>query len=157
MPEQKDDHPLYAAVNAMLANVAAASSPLPAWYEAWAGLGPQSSKEERLAVYRAVRAAGSVPAEAGFFLVAWMLDLLTDDRAEEGLQEVEQLLDAIRQKYGLHEDASAEGGDVPAEYQEAMERSHDAWDELYVATLEEHGEQEMARLFREDSEQFDQK
>src|SRR2546423_799870 len=68
MPEQKDDHPLYAAVNATLANVAAACSPPPSWYEAWAGLVPQSSKEERLAVYLAVRAAGSVPADAGFFL-----------------------------------------------------------------------------------------
>ena len=32
--------------------------------------------EERLAVYRAVRDASSVPSEAGFFLIAWMLDVL---------------------------------------------------------------------------------
>src|SRR5258708_7351161 len=101
MAEQQDDHPLYAAVNATLANVAAACSPPPAWYEAWAGLGPQSSKEERLTVYRAVRAAGSLPADAGFFLVAWMLDLLTDERAEEGLRTVEEQLAGVRQKYGI--------------------------------------------------------
>jgi hypothetical protein len=62
MPDQKDDHPLYAAINAKLAEVAAASPTPPAWYKAWASLGPQSTKEERLAVYQAVRAAGSVPA-----------------------------------------------------------------------------------------------
>src|SRR5207302_122175 len=42
------------------------------------------------------------------------------------------------------------------EFREAMERSHDALDELYIATLEEHGEHEMARLFRVDQEQFAQ-
>src|SRR4051812_32050258 len=55
-------------------------------------LGPQSSQEERLAFYRAGRAADSVPADASFFLIAWVFDLLTDDRAVEGLREVEDHL-----------------------------------------------------------------
>jgi len=153
----QDDHPLYAAINAKLGEVAAAASTPPAWYEAWASLGPQSTKEKRLAVYQVIRAAGSMPAEASFFLVAWILDLLTDDRAEEGLREAEDRLDAIRQKYGLDEEASAEGDDVPAEYREAMQQCHDAWDALYAATLEEFGEQEMACLFRENAEEFGQR
>jgi len=158
-PEDRpqDDHPLYAAINAKLGEVAAASPTPPAWYEAWARLGPQSTKEERLAVYQAVRATGSVPAEASFFLVAWILDLLTVDRAEEGLREAEERLDVIRQKYGLDKEASADENDVPAEYREAMQQCHDAWNGLYTTTLEEFGEHDMARLCRENAEEFDQR
>jgi hypothetical protein len=150
------DDPLHAAINAKLAEIAAAAPTPPPWYEAWARLGPHSSEEERLAVYRAVRASGSLPAEAGFFLVAWTADLLTGDRAPEGLREAEDSLEAIREKYGLDEDAPADGDNVPAEYREAMQRCHDAWDTLYTATLEEHGEQDMARLVRDHPEEFAQ-
>ena len=81
----ENDHPLHAAINAKLAEIAAASPIPPPWYEAWSRLGPQSTDTERLDVYRAVRDAGSVPEEAGFFLVARMLDVLTDKRAEDRL------------------------------------------------------------------------
>jgi hypothetical protein len=153
----RDNHPLFAAINAKLAAIAAASSTPPAWHEAWSRLGPESTKEERLEVYRAIRAAGSVPPEAGFFLVAWMMDLLTDDRAEEGLRVAEERLEAIRQKYGLDEEVSIESSAVPPEYRDAMEQVDNAWDALYAATLEEFGEQEMDRLFRADRQHFDQR
>ena len=153
----RDNDPLHAAVDVKLAQVAAAAPTPPPWHGAWAGLGPQSSPEERLAVYRAVRAAGSLPAEAGFFLVAWTADLLTGDRAPEGLRQAEEHLEAVRQQYGLDEDTPAEGDDVPGEYREAMQRCHDAWDALYAATLEEQGEEDMARLVRDHSEEFEQR
>lgn len=105
--------------------------------------------------FRAVRDAGSVPEEAGFFLVAWMLDVLTDERAEEGLRKAEDRLEAVRAKYSLGEDTPAESEDVPDEYRKVMQQSHDAWDELYAATLEEHGEPDTARLFREHQGEFD--
>jgi hypothetical protein len=155
--QPKDDHPLHAAINAKLAEIAGACPTPPPWYEAWARLEPQSTDQERLAVYRAVRAAGSVPIEASFFLIAWMLDVLTDERAEEGLREVEERLDALRQKYGLEEDAPADADDAPAEYREAMQQAHDAWTALYAASLEEFGEHDMARLFREDAAEFDER
>jgi hypothetical protein len=99
----EDDHPLHAGIHAKLAEVAAALPTLPPWYEAWARLGPGPTGGERLAVYRAVRGAGSVPENAGFFLVAWVLDVLTDERAEAGLREADERLGTIRQKYGLGE------------------------------------------------------
>ena len=149
-----DDHPLHAGINAKLAEVAAASPTLPPWYEAWARLGPESTGRERLAVYRAVRDAGSVPEEAGFFLVAWLLDVLTDERAEAGLRETDERLEAVRQKYGLGEDVAAGCEGVPDEYREALRQSQGAWDALYAATLEEHGEHAMARLLREAAGEF---
>jgi hypothetical protein len=147
-------HHSNAAIHDRLAEVAAASPVPPPWYEAWAALGPHSTAAEKLVVYRAVCAAGSVPPEAAFFLVAWIVDVLAYDRAEEGLGEAEGQLEAVRRKCGLGEDAPAEPGIAPAEYCEAMARYHDAWDELYAATLEAQGEAEMARLFRHDSDEF---
>lgn len=155
MPQ--DDHPLHAGINVRLAEIAAASPTPPSWSEAWGRLKAQATDVERIAVYQAVRNSESVPEEAGFFLVAWMLDLLTDDRAREGLRETEQRLEELRQKYGLNDNTAADSEDAPAEYLEALEQAHDAWDALYLATLEEHGEKEMARLLREDEAEFDQK
>lgn len=77
-----DNHPLHTAIHQKLAAIVEASSTSPAWREAWLGLGPEATDRDRLAVYRAVRDTGSVPFEAGFFLVARMMDLLTDERAE---------------------------------------------------------------------------
>jgi hypothetical protein len=39
-----------------------------------------------------------VPAEAGFFLVAWIVDVLTDDRVPARLREAEARLEAIRDR-----------------------------------------------------------
>lgn len=155
MSNQNDHHPLFAVVNAKLAEIVAASLVRPPWFSGWMQLGPQSSLEERLAVYREVRAANSLPAEAGFFLVALVFDQLTDERAVEGLREVEDQLEAVQRKYGLDEDTPAAGDDVPTEYKEVMQQCHDAWDNLYTATIEEYGEDDMARLFREHPDEFE--
>jgi hypothetical protein len=66
----ENDHPLHAGINTKLAEIAASAPTPPSWYDAWSRLGPQSTERERPAVYRAVRDAGTVPEEAGFFLFA---------------------------------------------------------------------------------------
>ena len=145
---------LYRVIDEKLAEVAAAApAPLP-WHDAWQGLGPRSTNEERLAVYRAVRDAGSLPEEAGFFLVAWAVDVVTDGRAGEGLREYEDRLEEVGRQFGVEEGTPANAEGVPAEYREAMDGLHDASDELYVRTLEEFGEAEIARLFQTDREEF---
>src|SRR5208283_3793701 len=48
--DNRENDPLHAAINAKLAEIAAASSPPPAWYEAWSRLGPESPEEQRLTV-----------------------------------------------------------------------------------------------------------
>jgi len=155
MSDETDNHPLHVVIDAKLAEIAAACPTPSSWYEAWSRTCPRSTISERLDIYRAVRDAGSVPEEAGFFLVAWLLDRMTDESAEVGLRESEQRLETIRQKYDLEEDAPADSEDVPAEYRDAMEEAHDAWDSLYVHTLQEFCEHEMARLFQTDAERFD--
>lgn len=156
MRPASDKHPLYAAIDAKLAQIAAATPEPPSWHEAWLRLGPKPSEQERLAVYRAVRDAGSLPEEAGFYLVSWQVDVITLAEAEVQLRPLEDRVEAIRQAHGLGEDETWELGEGPPEYEEAQRQLHDAWDALYAAKLEEFGEHEMARLFREDREQFDQ-
>ncbi len=150
-----DRNPLHAAINAKLAQLVADSPEVPPWYEAWQRLGPESAEEERLAVYQAVRDAGSVPEEAGFYLVSWQIDALTLEEADEELQDYEDRLGEIRQAHGLDEDEDWEEGEGPPDYQDVLRQQQATWDALYLASLEEHGEQGMAQLFREDREQFD--
>ena len=39
-------------------------------------MSPDTTEEDRLAVYQAIRRAGSLPPEAGFYLVAWQADAI---------------------------------------------------------------------------------
>jgi hypothetical protein len=151
-----DQAPLHATNHARLGQIAVESSTPPAWQAAWARLGPDATEEERLAVYQAVRAAGSVPDDAGFYLVSWQIDAITTEHAEEALQAYEDLLRAIERRHGLAEDECWPPGGSPPEYEEALRQQHDAWDALYAARLDQFGEREMARLFRTDRERFDQ-
>ena len=66
----RDNDPLHAPINAKLAEVVEASAVKPTWFAAWMGLGPESTEEERLAVYQAIRDSGCLPVEAGFYLVS---------------------------------------------------------------------------------------
>lgn len=76
MRPASDNQPLYAAINAKPAQIAAAVPEPPPWHQAWVSLGPKSTEQERLAVYRAVRDAGSIPEEAGFYLISWQIDAM---------------------------------------------------------------------------------
>ncbi len=89
----RNHNSLHAAINAKLAEIAAASPTPPPWQEASVRLGPESMEEERLAVYQAVRDAGSVPAEAGFYLVSWQIDAITLGHAEDALRPYEDRLE----------------------------------------------------------------
>lgn len=152
--ETHDDHSLHASIDAKLAEIARTSPAPPAWFEAWSRLKLESTDRERLAVYQAVRGAGSLPPEAAFFLVGWMIDKLADQHAEEALRDSLARLESLRLKYGLDEDAPA-NSDAPAEYRDAMRQHHEAWDQVYRATLREYGELKMARLFEDDRAEFD--
>ncbi len=51
--------------------------------------------------------------------------------------------------------SSGKWAQVPPEYQEIWHQQQAAWDALYQANLEAYGEPALARLFRENREQFD--
>jgi hypothetical protein len=62
-----------------------------------------STDADRLAVYCAVRDAPFVPDDASFFLVACILDMLTDENAEQAVHDHEEHLKEIRRRHGLEE------------------------------------------------------
>ena len=127
----------------------------PAWFKAWYRLRGNSADEDRLAVYQAVRDAGSVPPEAAFFLISWAVDAITLADAEDVLAAQQDRLAEIKAKHGLQVDDDWPEGETPTEYEEAQREFFGAWDELYAEQLEAHGEADMARTFREDHDQFE--
>jgi hypothetical protein len=151
----KDSLPPYSTVNIKLAEIVAQASTPPSWYESWRSLGPEATDEDRLAVYQAIRDAGSLPCEAGFYLVAWQIDMLTSEAAEEELRELDEELEAIRRAHGLDELDRWPEGQEPDDYREIERQYMAAYDDLFVRKLKQHGEHEMTRLFRTNRVEFD--
>jgi hypothetical protein len=150
----RDNDPLRAAIDAKLAHLVSTSPTPPDWYESWQRLGPESSDEERLAVYQAIRDASSLPDEASLYLVSWRIDALASRHAKQALCHLDDQLEAIERAHGLDEGEVWEPGEVPAEYEEVRLRYQHAWDVIFAEKLDAYGEHEMARLFRENPEAF---
>jgi hypothetical protein len=151
-----DDNLLHVAINAKLAEVVDESPTTPSWRDAWRQLGPESTEEERLAVYQAVRDSGDLPAEGGFYLVAWQVDAIASQRAEIELREWDHRLEEIEETHGRNDDGDWPSGSAPAEYDELLERYHSEGNALFIRTLDEVGEREMAQLFTTDRPRFEE-
>ena len=146
----------YAVVNAKLKSLAQALPATPPWHDAWARLGPDSTEEERLGVYDSIRQAGSVPDAASFWLVSRIIDDIATRDVGDSLRQYEDRLEKIEETYGFDEGGVWPSGTAPANYQQIRNEYHQAWGQLYARKLDELGEHEMARLFREDNERFEQ-
>ena len=152
-----DKSPLYATINPKLATILQALPAKPAWYADWMRLGPQSSDQERLAVYQAIRDSGCLPAEAGFYLVSWQIDAMASEEAERHFRDLDEQMEAVKRKHGLKEDEFWSPNEAPQEYERLRLEYQDAWDELFAAQLEMFGEGEMAGLFRAERVEFDRR
>jgi hypothetical protein len=145
----------HAAINDRLAAVVEESAAAPDWYDAWMLLGPDSPEEHRLKVYQAVRDAGSVPEDAGFYLVAWQTDIIVGEIAEIELHHLEERLAETRREHGLDELDLPE--ELPRKYRQQLDEYQAAWDKLFVEALEEHGETGIADLYRTDRPEFERR
>lgn len=152
-----DDDFILAAVNAKLTAIAEASPTPPAWHNNWMRLGPESTKEARLAVYQALWDSGCLPDEAGFCLVAWCVEGMADVEAETSFRNLVHRMDAMEKAYESEKGKPWPNDQVPEEYEELSRQYQDAWDEIFVRKLEALGEQEMADLCSADPEQFDRR
>src|SRR3954469_14671490 len=74
---------LHATIDGKLSSIAKSLTGAPTWYKPWHRLGPESTGEERLLVCRAIRGSGSLPAEAGYFLMSWGIENLSVDAESE--------------------------------------------------------------------------
>ena len=146
----------YAVVDAKLKSLAKASHTTPAWHDACVRLGPDSTEEERLVVYNSIRQAGSLPDAASFWLVSRVIDDIATRDVGDSLRQYEDRLEEIEKTYGFEEGGVWLSGTAPANYQQIRTEYHKAWDQLFARKLDELGEHEMARLFREDNDRFEQ-
>jgi hypothetical protein len=125
----KETERLHPAIDRKLA-AAARSSPTPPWHDAWSRLGPKSTHGERLGACRAVRDAGTLPEDAGYFLVAWAAEKVAEEedaRRADPLRTL-NLFEAVR-----------------------------AFERAFADLLERLGEAGMASLFRTDREEHDRR
>jgi hypothetical protein len=70
---------------------------------------------------------------------------------------MDERLTAIQRKHGLEEGDFWLPGEAPKEYEDLRLEYQDAWDGIYADKLAELGEPEMAELFREAPEEFEER
>ena len=145
----------FAKVNSVLASLVEFSPSPPPWAEAWKALKADPSLKARLALFRQVRDAGSLPEPAVFHLISYTIDEIVACEAGEVLEPLERRMSEIEEAYRLEEGGIWPPGSAPLEYDQLREQCYDAWDDFYATRLAELGETEMARLFREDRQRFE--
>jgi uncharacterized protein (DUF885 family) len=109
-----------------------------------------------LVTFREARDNGTVPPDAGFFLVAHILLAMADEALAEDplVLELERELEKMERDYGLLEEQDWTPGEAPEEW-EALSRQCDiACDNARAAFFRAYGEQEMAELFLHDRAGF---
>jgi hypothetical protein len=121
---------LFSRIDRKLARIVKSSALPPVWVDAWSGLGPQSTNEERLRVCQAIRDAATLPGDEGYFLVSWAAEKLADE-------ETARLSDPLL-TLNIYEHGKA--------FQRAFE-----------GVLEGRGESQMANLCRTDLEEHDRR
>ncbi len=96
-----------------------------------------------------------MPEAAGLYLVAWQIDAMTSEIAEDALRHLQEQMDAVLKAHDLNEEDIWGSGAAPPEYEELRQQYMDAWDELYAQKLKDYGEPAMADLFRSDRDEFE--
>jgi hypothetical protein len=152
-----DEDSLLAAVDVKLKGIAEASRSPPSWYGDWRRLRPESTEEERLAVYQAIRDSGCLPEEAGFCLVSWRVEVMAHLEAETSLQNLDNRMKALEETYQSEEGEPWPNDQVPEGYEQLSRQYQDAWDGIFVRKLNAFGEQEMADLYSAAPEQFERR
>ena len=155
-----DDDSLEAVIHAKLTGIAQALPAPPQWYEDWSRLGPESSDKHRISVCQAIRASGCLPAEAGFSLVAWQIDALTEKEAKASLHDLDERMRAVEETYQRETGEPWPLDQVPEgypQYEELLRDYQAAWDQIFVRRLDDCGERGMADLYARDPEAFERR
>ncbi|HOF87222.1 MAG TPA: hypothetical protein PLZ36_03825 [Armatimonadota bacterium] len=126
------------------------------WEEPAHRLTPDTPAEERVALYQEIRRAGLLPNEATFFLIAWAVETIANDRAAALLQaQYQSRFAEMEERLGLSEQAIEHLESAPPEYRALHLEFAQAAAALFVATFQAFGEHKMASLLRRNSEEFD--
>jgi hypothetical protein len=107
--------------------------------------------------FQAVRDSGSLPADAGFYLISWQIELMIMEEDDFRLAHLDDQLAAIEKAHGLKIGEPWPTGTAPDEFQSLNRACQAVWEDLFVEKLEGFGEHAMARLFRVDPARFHQR
>jgi hypothetical protein len=158
----------YTCIDAKLRQIVEASKTRPAWLKAWErsmrgrrglikpGGEQEANPAEPLAVWQAVREAGSVPEDAAFYLIADQIKFMTEVLIGEAINEIDRCMDKLYAEHGF-EDWRAEAHRDSEDFLDYATRFPLGWDRLYHGMMQEHGEGDMARLYRTDRERFEER
>jgi hypothetical protein len=109
-----------------------------------------------LVTFREARDNGTVPPDAGFFLVAHILLAMADESLAEDprVRELGRELEKMERDYGLPEDESWAPGEAPEEWEALIRQYEIACDQARAAYFREFSEAEMAEMFEHDRAGF---
>ncbi|MHB9134149.1 MAG: hypothetical protein ACYDBB_24020 [Armatimonadota bacterium] len=104
--------------------------------------------EERVAFYQELRKANALPEDAGYFLIAWSIAKIADERICQFYESAFASRYAkVLDQYGVDEDVEEvwdlEGG--PPEYEALNAEFNKAADALNLATYQSFGEHQMGK------------
>lgn len=130
------------------------------WEDEVGKLSEDTPMPDRIALYQRLRDAGAVPENAAFFLIAWAVESVAEERVDElYANQFATRFERVMDEEGLDEDLIEimEPEELPQSYRELQLELAHAIDALEVATLQAFGEHKMAALYKSDPEEFDRR
>ena len=130
------------------------------WEAKIAELDDATPMEQRVRLYQQIRDAGVLPDDAAFFLIAWAVESIAEDRVQELYSSQYAVrFEQLAEEHGLDEDMLAvmEQDELPEDYRSLQLEFAQAVDSLAVATFQAFGEHKMAALYKTDAEEFDRR
>lgn len=113
------------------------------------------SHEEKLRAYQEARAAGVLSGPVGFFLVVLEAEYLADEAiAETYEKDFAARFRDLEEEHGIDPD---EVNIAHPDYRALSDEYNEMADRTLAATLRRIGENEIARLFEEDRDEFDRR
>ncbi|HEY3379686.1 MAG TPA: hypothetical protein VGL77_19605 [Armatimonadota bacterium] len=116
----------------------------------------ETSWEERIALYQALREEKEIPEEAIYFLIAWAIEAMAEERIDETFQSsYAARLAKIKHAHGMEEDDEWEPGSGPAEYEALHAEFLKAVEAIGRAAYQKFGEHKMVERLESDPEEAD--
>lgn len=128
------------------------------WEAKISALNEDTPMEDRVRVYQQIRDAGVLPDDAAFFLIAWTVETIAEERVQDiyNTQYAERF-ERLADKHGLDEDMLAvlDVEELPEDYRALQLEFAQAVDALVAATFQAFGEHKMASMYKTRAEEFD--
>ena len=116
--------------------------------------------EERVLLYQQIRDAGVLPDDAAFFLIAWTVETIAEERVQAlYAAQYAARFERLAKEHGLDEDKLEvmDPDELPEDYRALQLEFAQSIDALMAATFQSFGEHKMASLYKMQQEEFDRR